>query len=222
MEKNNDFVLKETLRLLHITSNQDKELLSKIEEAEKKLKQIIKPQTLSKRVEISLSDDVISLSGHKFASKDLSKLLSHCKTCIIMVTTLGYDTDKYITKLQLNDMAEAVITDAIASAMADSLCDCEEARIARTLNKNEYMTMRFSPGYGDVPLAVSEIIIDFLQANKRAGISLTKSMMLLPVKSVTAIIGISDRKEKRQKSCDICSISENCIYKKRGEICGVH
>ena len=117
-------------------------------------------------------------------------------------------------------MADAVVLDALASAAAESECDRLEAKAAETLGDGEFMTMRFSPGYGDVPLLLSEYILSSLNSGRKLGISLTKSSLLVPIKSITAVIGISDRKEKRGKSCDLCSAFESCIYRKRGEICG--
>ena len=81
--------------------------------------------------------------------------------------------------------------------------------------------MRFSPGYGDLPLEVSDKLLDALNAKKEIGINMTKSFMLVPVKSVTAIIGISDRKESRGRNCSLCSISEVCKYRKGGVFCGI-
>jgi 5-methyltetrahydrofolate--homocysteine methyltransferase len=97
----------------------------------------------------------------------------------------------------------------------------EEASEAKKLSENEYLTMRFSPGYGDVPLIASEGILEILNAKKRIGMGLTESSMLIPIKSVTAFIGISDRKEHRGLSCDSCSIADRCLYRKRGDFCGI-
>ena len=50
--------------------------------------------------------------------------------------------------------------------------------------------MRFSPGYGDFDLKYQKDILEYLDANKKIGISLTDSLMMIPTKSITAIIGI--------------------------------
>ena len=53
------------------------------------------------------------------------------------------------------------------------------------------------PGYGDLSLNYQKDIIEFLQAKKNIGVSLTESLMMVPVKSVTAIIGIGKEKNIR-------------------------
>ena len=46
------------------------------------------------------------------------------------------------------------------------------------------------------------------------------SYMMAPVKSVTALIGISNQKEDRSRSCARCALDSACPYRKRGERCG--
>ncbi|MBQ6110986.1 MAG: hypothetical protein IJL01_01180 [Synergistaceae bacterium] len=53
------------------------------------------------------------------------------------------------------------------------------------------MTSRFSPGYGDLGMNVIEDIITILNATKRIGLSVTRSLMMTPVKSVTAVAGLA-------------------------------
>lgn len=212
-------VLKETFRLLGV-KEPDYELLQKAEEIHTHLKKICMPKTLSAGTELILADNSVCIGGYTTESKNLYGLLKNSSYVYVMASTLGYQADRYISELQLKDMSDAVIADACASAMADILCDEEEGRIVASLDESEFMTMRFSPGYGDVPLDMSEAILNILNAQKRAGITMTASSMLLPVKSVTAVIGISDKKQNRFKSCSCCSIRETCIYRKRGDICG--
>jgi cobalamin-dependent methionine synthase I len=51
------------------------------------------------------------------------------------------------------------------------------------------MKWRFSPGYGDWPLEQQPELIRLAHADK-IGVSLSSSLMLMPRKSITAIIGL--------------------------------
>lgn len=154
-------------------------------------------------------------------SRDLARLLKHCESCYILAATLGQEVDRQIHLKQRLDMLEAVMLDACSSVLIDKVCDEIEVELMEKLAPQTYLTMRFSPGYGDVPLAVSEEILKLLEAPKRIGLTLTKSHMLLPSKSVTAIIGVSSQKENREKSCGNCNLVKVCLYRKRGERCGL-
>ena len=80
--------------------------------------------------------------------------------------------------------------------------------------------MRFSPGYGDALLSASADLIALLDATRRIGLAMTRSYMMTPIKSVTALIGISDQNEDRTRDCSRCSARPDCPYRKRGESCG--
>lgn len=83
-----------------------------------------------------------------------------------------------------------------------------------------FLTDRFSPGYGDLPLKHQPDVLRLLEAQKRLGINLTSSGLMIPRKSVTAIMGISrERQKKRFKGCEVCSRFMDCELRKSGASC---
>lgn len=216
------FVLREALKILCMNKESaETDFLVSTEELYSKLIRTAAPKKVSVRVNISIMNDLVDFESFAVTSVSLSKLLKNCKSCLLIASTLGADVDKLISRTQVENMSNAVVLDALASALAEILCDRAEAAAAEKLSESEYMTMRFSPGYGDVPSDASEGILNAVDAKKKIGMGLTESFMLIPIKSITAFIGISDRKEKRAVSCDICAISNRCIYRKRGDFCGI-
>ena len=201
----------------------DDQMKEKVQKGFRNLQQIANPKVIYQRVSIIREDNQIMMQGTlcKIRSQDLMKLLQHSQECILMAATLGMEVDRQIANLQKLDMLDAVILDSCASVLIDKLCDDAEVEIMNALKENEYLTMRFSPGYGDVPLETSSEILDILSAQKRIGLTLTKTHMLLPTKSITALIGISNQKENRQKSCGHCNLVKTCMYRRRGERCGL-
>lgn len=210
-------------RSIEEVENKDLSLHHKVEEGFKYLEQIAYPRVIYQIVNIGLEQENVILqeTSCKIQSKDLAKLLAHSNRCVLMAATLGMEVDKQISLKQKIDMLDAVILDACASVLIDKVCDEAELEIVEQLKANEFLTMRFSPGYGDVPLEASSELLDILMATKKIGLSLTKSHMLVPTKSVTAIIGISNQKENRQKSCGTCNLVKTCAYRKRGDQCGL-
>lgn len=198
-------------------------IIYKVEEGFKYLEQIATPRVIYQEIDVELEEDRVLLGGTSYSilSKDLTRLFARSNKVILMAATLGIAVDQNIHLKQKMDMLDAMILDACASVMIDKVCDEAEANIIENLKENEFLTMRFSPGYGDVPLETSSDIIDILQATKKIGLALTGSCMLVPSKSVTALIGISNQKENRQKSCGLCNLVKTCAYRKRGEQCGM-
>lgn len=187
-----------------------------------RLRSVCTPKSIYAKTPVTVSGDIIDFGAFSAKSTSLARTLENCTTAYLMAATLGAQADRLIARTGKESMADAVIIDAIASAMADAICDNTEVKISEELEKNEYMTMRFSPGYGDLPLETSSHIITFLDAGRRIGLGTTESYMLVPIKSVTAIIGKSDRPCRRERSCASCAASDSCLYRKRGLYCGVH
>ena len=53
------------------------------------------------------------------------------------------------------------------------------------------------------------------------GLAVTESLLLNPVKSVTAVIGLSDRPQMaRIRGCAYCQMRERCTLRKGGKHCG--
>ena len=61
---------------------------------------------------------------------------------------------------------------------------------------------RFSPGYGDWALEEQKILFPVLDCAHAIGLTLTESCMMAPVKSVTAVMAITedDEKDKAEKN----------------------
>ena len=217
-----EFILRNAARLLEM-DNWDKSPVfrRRADDLYIRLHAAVRGRARMTELNFSLDGETLDFGPFQIRSKDLSRIFAHCKSCVFMATTLGPGVDRLLARVQQEDMADAVLMDALASAETEQLCDLNEQVIAKKIKSDQYMTMRYSPGYGDVPLSVSAYILSVLSVRGELGISMTDSFMLVPVKSVTALIGISDRPEPRARSCADCLAAENCVYRKRGELCGV-
>jgi 5-methyltetrahydrofolate--homocysteine methyltransferase len=217
-------MLKDTLRYIQMpASDIDETTIQKIKNTYGELEKISLIKHIYNCFDVSLGSNTVFFekAGFEIESIDLANLLMNCSKCYVLAVTLGQTVDRQINIQQKRDMFDALILDACASVLVDKICDDIEQSIIKDLNKNEFLTMRFSPGYGDVPLDIQQQLIDVLDASKRIGLSLTKTNMLIPTKSVTAFIGVSHQRENRNKTCKACNLVHECIYKERGDKCGV-
>ncbi len=212
---------KEALRYLGIKGEPDKKTEELISLCEKELLKVTEPKFLFRKFEIAeVSDGVDVDNGSLFLSGErIKKHLDGCKSAVLMCATLGQGVDRLIRQLQITDLAKAVVVDALASAATEQLCDYAENEI-RSFSEGYHLTTRFSPGYDDLPIDVQKDFLSLLSAQKKIGLCSTDSMLLTPRKSVTAIIGLSDKKTADYKSCDNCSLKENCRYRKDNNHCG--
>lgn len=149
------------------------------------------------------------------------KLLEECGRAAVLVCTLGARFDAALRAEQVRDMARAVILDALGSAAVERGCDRAERELTGRFPE-EYLTDRFSPGYGDLPLALQGELCGGVDAPRRLGVQVTESLLLNPAKTVTAVIGIAPRPQMaRIRGCGYCSMREDCPLRKGGTRCGV-
>lgn len=157
--------------------------------------------------EISVKEDFVDFGLFKAYSKDLIKNLQNCKKTIIFAATIGVGIDRFIIKYSKISPLKALVFQAIGAQMIESLCDLFVSDI------NYYTLPRFSAGYGDLPLEIQKEIFKVLLPEKRIGLTLNESLVMSPLKSVTAIMGISDVPCNEKKGCNLCS-KKDCEFRR--------
>ncbi len=157
------------------------------DQCQRELAQAVTPRHLGRRLPLTL------FQGQ---SRDLDHHLRHCREGILYAVTLGPEADRLLRRWSAQSMAKAAVGQAVCAAWLDELCAAYCESLQQGLAQGEYLTPPFSPGYGDWDLAAQQTVLDRLQAPKRLGLSLTGGGMLVPEKSVTALVGISDRPEE--------------------------
>ncbi len=148
-------------------------------------------------------------------SKNLAKNLKDCRCVLVFAATLGLGADQLIRRYSRLDMSKAVALQAGAAAMLEEYCDqvCRGLRDTY-LEKGFYLRPRFSPGYGDFSLDCQPGILQALEAGKRVGITLTDGFLMLPTKSVTAVMGIGETPVNCQvQGCEACG-KRDCAYRR--------
>lgn len=154
--------------------------------------------------------------------KDIKHHLQGCSQVILFAATLGSRADTLIRRSQVTDMEQALWLDAVASAAVEELCDRAQEQLSLQLNCG--LTPRFSCGYGDFPLELQSKLIFALDAGKSIGLSCSSSGMLIPIKSVTAVIGLLPQgesdKNRAVSPCSLCFLKGNCQLRRKGAFCG--
>lgn len=197
-------------------------VISITDECEKKLLENIQPRFVYKVFDIEHGQDKITVKNTSLLLKgsDICSHLENCEKCILMCATLSAAADGIIRAYEFGEMEKAVIADCLASAAVEQVCNEAERIIQLQVGKFNY-TWRFSPGYGNFPLEIQKDFLDVLDAQKRIGVSVTDSLILIPRKSVTAVIGVSSKEiSKGKRGCICCNMKDKCQYRKRGVHCG--
>jgi len=204
----------ETLRYLAWTKELPKETAELFNQAEQLFLQAAEPRYI---YQTYVKADLARL----LVGEDIAEHLKKSEQVILLAATLGSKVDALIRRTQVENMALSVIIDALASAAIEEVCDkaCDELE---EIYAPYTLTDRYSPGYGDWPLDKQSMFAQILQSDKKIGLCVGASFMLMPIKSVTAAIGIQPKATKATKThdCSKCTKFADCQYRKGGKTCG--
>ena len=123
-------------------------------------------------------------------SGTLARHMGACSEAFLVCGTLGAGFDAFQRRVSVSSGTDALIAQAIGAALVEKHMDALEDEIRAGLEPGESPVPRYSPGYGDFPLAAQRPLLDLLDAPRTVGVSLTDTLLMVPSKSVSAIIGI--------------------------------
>lgn len=177
------------------------------------LREAAAPRAVQLRLPLASCGEAVQAGGLALPGADIERHLMGCAEAILFAATLGPAVDGLIHRTGLVDPALAAVIDAAASVMIENAAegisrDTEAFCAAEGL----HATPRFSPGYGDLPLSVQRPFLALLQAQKRIGLYCNEQFLLTPLKSITAVIGVSEAVCGAQPSCAGCGKTD-CAFR---------
>lgn len=212
-----DIRTKEAVRYLGYGKNAvDDKTLQEIQDSFRELERVADKKSIYRIFELSLKDEnELKIGNVEIYSRNLRTNLKDCKQVVLFAATLGAEVDRLIRKMQVVDMAKAVVMQACAATLLEEYCDELQQKIAEHMQEQgKYIRPRFSPGYGDFSIQHQKAVLAMLEASKRIGVTMTDSYMLTPTKSVTAVIGIGDAEMNcNLNSCEECDKTD-CTYRR--------
>lgn len=209
---------KEILRYLGYkkTQNAEEAILSLIDSCIEELKNTVSMKSIYSIFDLNIKGYSIQIGDTFFIqSKNLSKNLQDCEKIILFAATLGPQPDLLMKRYTFIDMTRVAVLQAAAAAMIEEYCDECQRKIEQEQKKKKlYLRPRFSPGYGDFDIKYQQQMISILDCPRKIGLTLTDSFILAPSKSVTAVIGLSQKKKNCHiKGCEMCN-QLDCAFRR--------
>lgn len=169
------------------------------------------------------ADGQPACGGLVLLGQAIARHLKGCGRCMLLAVTLGFAVDRHISAAGQSNPYQALLLDACATTAIEDLADhATERGRELLLSEPHHVTFRFSPGYGDLPLSLQPKLLELLDARRLLGLTVGSSLLLSPIKSVTAIIGITDTGDaggavpsaSTALGCAACTMSASCPYRK--------
>lgn len=175
----------DVFRYLNVSSP-DEELLKTAEECLAEALKIAQLKAVYVRSDVKVEGDKAIFDFMEMKSEKLCRFLEGCNGAYIFVATVGIKADMLVNRYMKTDMSRGVIFNAACVAVIEAFCDKLNGYLLGTGKS----CRRFSPGYGDLKLEYQKELLSCLEADRRVGVTLTDGCLMIPTKSVSAIIGI--------------------------------
>lgn len=189
------------------------DILSVISELEK----ISRPKACYTKTSVEIHGKTVDFGLFKAESEKLAINLKNCSEAFLFASTLGSETDMLINKYSRIKPLKALYYQAVGAAAIESVCDFLCDRVFTNIaGEKKGLRPRFSPGYGDLCISLQKEFVRALDCRRKIGLYLSDGGFLLPSKSVTAIVGVTDEKESCKSGCEICE-NKMCEFRRENE-----
>ncbi len=193
----------------------EEDILRKIGEAEALLKERIRPRTTALRLSVMVWDDAnVQIGGMEAESRGLCRNLQGCREAYLMAATLGPEADILVRRAMVRSPADGAVMQAAQAAMIEAVCDAFQEELRQKAEaEGLVLRPRFSPGYGDFALEHQRDFERLLHMSSAIGVTLTESLLMVPTKSVTAVIGLSPVHTEEVHDCSAC-MARGCAFRR--------
>ena len=133
----------------------------------------------------------------------------------LFICTSGLEFETYQQRQkEQGDMVRVFIADALGSVIAEKCADQMEKALQESIDKLGWMhTNRFSPGYCGWHVSQQQLLFPLFQGHT-CGVKLTDSSLMIPIKSVSGIIGLGEKVRKLEYTCGLCDFKQ-CYKRKK-------
>lgn len=149
--------------------------------------------------------------------KTIAVQLRKAESLALFVCTIGPKLEEWAKQLMNEgDFFKGYMADAVASQTVELAIDAVQNFLEKDLAENGLKTTnRYSPGYCGWAVSDQQNLFSLLPTNI-CDIHLTESSLMLPIKSVSGIIGIGPNVRKMDYTCRLCDMKD-CFYRRRFE-----
>jgi hypothetical protein len=149
----------------------------------------------------------LELSSNAVFEGALGRFLAHSRLVATFIVTIGSAAERLGRRwLRGGQIMKGAVLDALASELVEATAQaCQDEVRAWARQRGLDVTPRYSPGYCGLRLAQQAAVFASLPA-RRINVHLTPSCLMLPIKSVSGLIGIgpAERVSPSDYPCQWC------------------
>lgn len=176
---------------------------------------LVQPRVLIERFTVSaIQHERVLLNGNRaLQGQLLTQHLAPAEEVVVVLCSIGPELEEHTTQVMSNEVVYGLALYGVGSAAVEALANAacravEQEAAARELQT----TIPLSPGMVGWSVAEGQPQLFELVDGKAAGIELTPAGIMLPVKSLSMVIGLGAKLDAKGRTCDYCAMRETCRY----------
>lgn len=197
------------------TSEPQEDALALINRLLTEAEKVCRPRAGFRILDGAVEGPRLRLSGSWFAPGGIiSHFLKGCDVFSIILATVGLEMDEWIQSYRVSgDVMEAFVADGIGSVVAEAVVDKTKKVLAqRVAQEGCSITNSYSPGYCGWHVREQQALFALLPKDF-CGVTLADSSLMLPLKSVSSVVGVGREVVSQPYRCDVCR-KKDCFRRK--------
>jgi hypothetical protein len=176
----------------------------------------VKPKVLFETFKIeSVSHTLVKMAGGKRLKGDgLGQHLAQASELTAIICTIGDELEQYAAKVMETQVVQGLALYGVGSAAVEALANaaCRFLELEAEA-RGMQSTIPLSPGMIGWPVDQGQPQIFSLLDGSQIGVQLSEGMFMLPLKSLSMVMGFGVDLEQQGIVCDYCDIRAVCKYR---------
>jgi hypothetical protein len=175
---------------------------------------LLRPQVLHRFDEVeSLHHETLRLTAGTLQGPLIAQHLAGARQIVTLICTIGPALPERIAELMNENILSALALDGVGSAAVEALANAACRYIEDQATAQGWQTtIPLSPGMVGWPVEQGQPQIFALVDASEIGVSLTEGNVMLPLKSLSMVLGLGPELQTGGRPCDYCSMRETCRY----------
>lgn len=163
----------------------------------------------------SVESEKLHVGDNEFClGKIIAKQIQKSERFAIFVVTAGIEFEQWAQQKK-DDPLDSYIADIFGSIIAEKAADRAEEVIGKQASDDDLLhTNRYSPGYCGWHVSEQRKLFGLFPEEEPCGVRLTPSSLMMPIKSVSGIIGVGKDVRKVAYTCSLCDMKQ-CYKRKK-------
>jgi hypothetical protein len=178
---------------------------------------LVEPRVVYKTFQVCeiRHERLLFAGGGQLDGKLIAKHLAMAQEIHVLLCSIGSSLERFAEQTWKQTSVYSLALEGVGSAAVEALANAACRRLEdQAAEKGWKSSIPLSPGMVDWSVEEAQPQIFRLLEGEPLEVSLTSSLIMLPRKSLTMVVGIGPEMSLTGRTCDYCNLRDVCRYQK--------